>query len=121
MKNNMPKGGLSRRRRLSKLAGKRFIECRRATRALAEWRKKAKGAALRVHIHSEFSGEAERKNPHRIWKARRDFSVLLREGKQLGRAFVKAQRGLVPKVWLDRYVESRLTPIRKLGKAGGLA
>ncbi len=111
---------LLRGRGLAKLAGSRFFECRRITRALAEWRKKATGAALAAHRHSELAGEPDRRSPYHIRRMKRGFAALVKEGEELGRDFAKAQQGLVPKIWLDRYVASRLMPIRKLGAAGGL-
>jgi hexosaminidase len=109
-----------RRKKLSGLAGNGFLKRREIMRSLSEWKKRAEGAALTAHRMCELSGEPDRRSPYRIRQMKKGFAGMLKEGENLGREFVRSQRGFVPKVWLDRYVASRLIPVRKLGAAAGL-
>lgn len=92
----------------------RFETCLTASAALGEWRKQA--AASWTILHAEalcsVSGEPERRNDRECAEVKDGMNALLREGERLGREFIRAHRGLVPAIWLERYVASRLQPFR---------
>lgn len=91
-----------------------FEKCRRAASNLANWQIwDLKWTLELLERAAHRNGEPGRMNPAFIEGARRNSRKALKRGRELGRAFIRAHRGLVPERWLKLYVESRVRPIER--------
>lgn len=93
------------------LAGKRFERCVKASMALKEWRESVSRSLEWAECQAQFAGEPDRTNERYL--SRRGFDGLMREGDKIGRDFIRAHSGLIPAIWLGRYVKSRTVPLRR--------
>lgn len=106
-----------RRGGLEESFGSRFGTCREASESLTNWRGSVQRRLGSLLGLADLAGEPERSNPRRQERAIRSLHEELERGERYGRAWTKAHDGLVPKVWLDRYVTSRLVPVQRLAEA----
>ena len=97
--------------------GSRFCACREASENLTNWRRGSQRRLESLLGLANLAGEPERCNPRRQERAIRDLREELEKGERYGHAWAEAHAGLAPKLWLDRYVASRLLPLRRLMKA----
>jgi len=97
--------------------GSRFRECLKASEDLTNWRRSAQGRLESVLGLANLAGEPERRNPRRQERVIRNLRKELEKGERYGHAWTRAHAGLVPRVWLDRYVASRLLPFQRLAEA----
>jgi hexosaminidase len=98
------------------LAGERFVRCLEASRALKEWRGGLQRLVNRSTRFAAVAGEPERVDERGVsglLKASRDHVA---RGEKLAKEWVRAHAGLVPRVWLERYAESRVWPAREIGR-----
>jgi hypothetical protein len=94
--------------RISALAGARFQKCRDLSNQVARWRA---GLSKKLEDAGNFAalvGEPERRDVHAVDRHRRKLAADLARGEELGREWIEAHEGLVDRVWLEKYVESRL-------------
>ncbi len=94
--------------------GSRFRASREASKNLTDWRRNTQRRLESFLGLANLAGESERCNPRRQERAIRDLREELEKGEGYGHAWTEAHAGLVPRLWLDRYVASRLLPLKRL-------
>ena len=92
-------------------AGRKFDRCLKAATALRDWRQSVTHSLDWADAFAQFSGEPDRVSERNL--SRKGFDDLLAQGGRVGEKFLAAHRGLVPDVWLERYVLSRILPLRR--------
>jgi hypothetical protein len=96
------------------LAGERFVKCLDASRAIAEWRARFTAVINWTSVLAEFAGEPDRVDEKASSKRRRSWTRYISHGEKVAKEWVKAHAELVPRVWLERYVESRFWQGREI-------
>ncbi len=94
-----------------RLAGKKFARCVKVASDLRDWRQNVIRSLDWADCQSQFAGEPERINERYL--SRKGFDDLLKDGEIAGASFIATHNGLIPKVWLERYVQSRIIPLRR--------
>lgn len=100
--------------KLKELAGDRFNRCQEASRRMSEWKGKLGGMIDVLQRPCAWTGEPERSSPHYEKKTMNQWRRYIDEGEEIGKEWIKAHSGLIPRVWLERYVESRLILPRRI-------
>ncbi len=96
-------------RKMKKLAGDRFFKCLDAGTKLQEWRNNSLDNLKSLWVRSAtLYGENDRFNPWEEKMTAGAIKAAIGEGKKLANIWRKAHKGLVPNVWLDYCVKSRL-------------
>jgi hypothetical protein len=91
------------------LAGAKHEQCLQTSRELQEWRGRLDGTLrIRIRCAAVSAGEKDRFSPQAIEAFRQAWGRYLEQGRDLTRRWRKAHTGLVPGLWLDHYVQSRL-------------
>lgn len=106
-------GKFLNRGRCARLAGARYRRCLEAAEALQAWRNRVPDWMLTAEALCPLVGEVERRNDRHFQQTFEHLETMMREGERLGRRFVKAFTGLIPAVWLERYVAVRLRQVRR--------
>ncbi len=97
------------------LASPSAVKCLDASRALREWRRGLQRLINRSTRLAAIAGEPGREDTGGVAGVGRAWRDHVARGGKLATEWVKAHAGLVPRVWLDRYVESRVWPAREIG------
>jgi hexosaminidase len=92
------------------------VNCLEASRALREWRRGLQRLVNRSTRFAAVAGEPGREDARGLSGLARAWRDHVKQGGKLATEWVKAHAGLVPRVWLDRYVESRVWPAREIGR-----
>ncbi|MBN1676773.1 MAG: family 20 glycosylhydrolase [Kiritimatiellae bacterium] len=106
--------GFLSRGRAGQLAGDRFARCRAASEQLANWRGQFANHLQNLQLLPQLAGEHDRVNPSAVRRVRTQWDRYTRAGKERGREWAKSHAGLVPKLWVDRYVKSRLALVERM-------
>ncbi len=97
---------------------RRFRACHGAAAALEQWQKSAVEWALTEADRAPHrNGEPTRFNPAVDRRYTDRIREDLRRGRKLGASFVRAHAGTIPRIWLERYVTSRLIPFTRRARS----
>lgn len=102
--------------RLKKIAGESFPNCKKKTQDLANWRKSFPNYQQQILSLAHMVGEPKRCNPYDQQKVFTSLKEYLIRGEEYGREWMKAHSGLIADIWLERYVTSRILPVRQFVK-----
>lgn len=92
-----------------RLAGKRHEQCLQASRELNEWRGRLDGTLrLLIRCAAVSAGEKGRCTPQAMRVFPETWPRYVKQGREIAARWRKAHAGLVPEVWLDHYIRSRL-------------
>jgi len=89
------------------LAGERFVKCLETSRIIDRWRGQLAGLPDYTDHIAEFAGAPDRPSERESRQRLRSWTSYIRRGKKRSAEWVRAHSGLVPRVWLERYAESR--------------
>jgi len=93
-----------------------FFSCREASEQLQNWRNSAFARIRNYLQQAHIAGEPERLNPARAKEAKRAVSESMDKLVHFAKEWAKAHKGLVPDLWIRKYVCSRIEPVRKILK-----
>jgi len=97
---------------------RRFRACHGAASRLDRWQKEGIAWSLEeMERAAHRNGEPRRVNPAVQARYADHLRRGLKRGREIGDEFIRAHRGLIPDLWLRRYVESRLMPLVRRARA----
>ena len=91
-----------------------FFECRKNAEDLQQLRNSAFILARNFLQQTYISGEPDRVNYFRVKESIKGIKETLKKLKDTAKLWEKCHRGLIPSVWLKKYVFSRVKPVEKL-------
>lgn len=91
------------------LVGARAERCLQTSRELHEWRGRFDGVLrIRIRCAAVSCGETDRYSPQALQAFKDAWTRYLEQGRDITRRWKQVHAGLIPAVWLDHYVQSRL-------------